>query len=39
MVVVTPMHKAQLHFSPMYSECMFNFRIAGVLVEVTVDSP
>jgi hypothetical protein len=36
MVVVTPTHKAQLHFSPMYSEFMFNFRIAGDLVGVTV---
>jgi len=30
------MHKTQLQFSPVYPECMFNFRIDGVLVEVTV---
>jgi hypothetical protein len=36
MVVMTPMHKPQLHFRPVYSECMFNFRIAGSLVAVKV---
>ena len=30
------MHKTQLQFSPVYSECMFNFRIAGGLVGVKV---